>query len=171
LVYGTSVIYQERPYYIVFAVDRFEVLAYSEIDPDAITNTELREKPLIGPIMVVALFPESEKERQQLLDDVFAGKPDLERRPEYWDVYVQHFPEIIERASPLAKLADDRPDARDKINAFIRSRTDADELIGIPIVGKKDVFCFVLNKKTQRPIGVIDFDPWQTPAQTINLTE
>ena len=28
LVFGTTVIYQERPYYAVFAVDRFQVLAY-----------------------------------------------------------------------------------------------------------------------------------------------
>lgn len=165
LIYGTTIIYQERPYFVVFAVDRFEVLAYTEIDPDAIPNAALREKPLVGPIMAVAVFPESEKERQALLNSVFAGKPDIERRPEYWDLYANHFASIVERAIPLTKLADQLPDARDKINAFIRSRTDVDELIGIPVVGKKGVFNLVLNKTTQRPVGVIDFDLWEASAR------
>jgi len=163
LLYGTTVIYQERPYFVVFAVDRFEVLAYTEIDPDAIPENSLRDKPFVGPIMAVALFPESEEERQKLLADTFAGKPDLERRPEYWDIYTKHFDIIIERATPLAKLADERPDARNKIDAFTQSQTDIGELIGVPIVGKEGVFFFVLNKRTQHPVGLIDIDPWQTP--------
>ncbi len=168
LIYGTTVIYQERPYYVVFAIDRFEVLARAEIDLNAVPNNSLREKPFIGPVMAVALFPESEKERQQLLDDVFAGKPDLERRPEYWDVYGKHFASIVERATPLAQLANERPDARDQINAFILSQTDADDLIGVPVIGKQNAFCFVLNKTTRLPIGVIDFDPWEVPPPLID---
>jgi hypothetical protein len=162
LIYGTTVIYQERPYYVVFAIDRFEVLARTEIDPDAIPLDLLRIKPFIGPIIAVALFPESEQERQQLLNDVLAGKPDLERRPEYWDIYAKHSADVLERAMPLEKMADERPYARDRIDAFIQSRNDADELIGIPVVGKKGAFCFVLKKSTRLPIGIIDFDPWDT---------
>jgi hypothetical protein len=161
LIYGTTVIYQERPYYVVFAIDRFEVLARKEIDPDAIPYDSLREKPFIGPIVAVALFPESEHERQQLLTDVMEGKPDLERRPEYWDVYAKHSSAVLERATPLTELADKRPDARDRIDAFTQSRTDTDELIGIPVVGKKGAFCFVLNKTTRLPVGIINFDPWE----------
>ena len=33
LVYGTAIIFSERPYYLVFAVDRFEVLAHRDVDP------------------------------------------------------------------------------------------------------------------------------------------
>lgn len=161
LIYGTMTIYQERPYYVVFAIDRFEVLSRSEIDPDAIPDDSLRNKPFIGPIVAVALFPESEQERQQLLTDVLNGKPDLERRPEYWDVYAKHSADVLERATPLLTLIDERPDARDRIDAFIHSRNDADELIGIPVVGKKGAFYFVLNKSTRLPIGIIDFDPWE----------
>jgi len=163
LIYGTTVIYQERPYYVVFAIDRFEVLARTEIDHDAIPHDSLREKPFIGPILAVALFPESEQERQQLLSDVLEGKSDLERRPEYWDIYVRNSASILDRAKPLAVLAAERPDARNKINAFMQSQTDTDELICIPIVGKKGAFCFVLNKATQQPVGVINFDPWLAP--------
>jgi len=164
LIYGTTVIYQERPYYVVFAIDRFEVLARTEINTDTIPIDSLREKPFIGPILAVALFPESEQERQKLLDEVLAGKPDLERRPEYWDVYEKHTDSIIERAIPLARLAKERPDASDRINAFIQTQPDAHALIGIPVTGKKNTFLFVLNKITRLPTGVIDFDPWESPA-------
>ncbi len=171
LLYGTTVIYQERPYFVVFAVDRFEVLAYTEIDPEAIPSDALRDKPLIGPIMAVAQFPESDEGRQQLLDDLFAGKPDIERRPEFWDTVANQFDDIAKHATPLAIMAAERPDARKKIDAFIASRTDAAELIGVPIVGKEGAFFFVLNKVTQQPVGVIDFDPWETPAQISDQTD
>jgi len=171
LLYGTTVIYRERPYYVVFAIDRFEVLARTEIDPHAIRIDALRKKPFIGPILAVALMPENEKERQQLLDDVFAGKPDLERRPEYWDVYGKHTADIIERATPLAKMAKERPDARDRINAFIRSRTDGDDLIGLPVIGKKNTLFFVLDKMTRLPVGVIDFDPWEVPGPATSRSD
>ncbi len=167
LIYGTTVIYQERPYYLVFAVDRFEILARTEVDPAVVPDNLLREKPFIGPIIAVALFPESEAERQQLLEDTFAGMPDIERRPEYWDIYAPHSTQIMQRATPLATLAEERPDARKKIEAFIRSRGNAEELVGIPVIGKMNVSCFVLNKTTQLPIGVIDFDPWEPALSTL----
>lgn len=162
LIYGTTVIFQERPYYVVFAVDRFEVLARTEIDPDAIANDALREKPLVGPIFSFALFPESEKGRQQLLDDVINGKPDLERRPEFWDVYANHTDSVVARATPLTEMAAARPDVREKIDAFTQSRTDIKDLIGLPVIGKKGAFLFVLNRSTRMPVGFIDFDPWET---------
>ena len=162
LIYGTTVIFQERPYYVVYAIDRFEVLARTEIDAAAIRDESLRRKPFVGPIVAVALFPESEAERQRLLNEVLAGKPDLERRPEYWDVYAKHSSGILERATPLGELADERPDARDRIEAFMHSRNDADDLISIPVVGKKGAFYFVLDKTTRLPVGIIDSDPWQS---------
>jgi len=164
LIYGTNLMYQERPYYVVFAIDRFEVVARTEIDTNAFADESLREKPFVGPRLIMALFPENEQERQQLLDDVLEGRPDLERRPEFWHPYARHSVNVIERATRLTKLADQRPDARDKIETFIRSRSDADDLIGVPIVGKKGAFYFVLNASTQLPVGVIDFDPWIVPA-------
>jgi len=164
LIYGTNLMYQERPYYVVFAIDRFEVVARTEIDTNTFADESLRNKPFIGPVLIMALFPEQEQLRQQLLDDVLAGKPDLDRRPEYWHPYARHSVNVIERATPLTKLADERPDARDQIEAFMRSRTDADDLIGIPIVGKKGAFWFVLKASTQHPVGVIDIDPWVVPA-------
>ena len=167
LIYGTTVIYQERPYFVVFAIDRFEVMAYNEIDPDQIPNDSLRDKPFIGPMLAVALFPDSEQERQHLLDDFLAGKPDIERRPEYWDVYAKHSASVIERATPLTKLMDERPDARHQIDAFMQSQAAAntDDLICVPIIGKKGAFYFVLDRTTQLPVGVIDFDPWERPIQ------
>ena len=168
LIYGTTIIYQERPYYVVFAIDRFEVVGKTEIDPNDIRYDALRKKPLIGPMLVVALFPDSEQERQELLNDVLSGKPDLERRPEYWDVYAKHSASVIERGIPLTKMADKRPDAREKIEAFIQSQAHSDEMVGVPIMGKKGAFYFVLNSTTRRPLGILNIDPWEPSVPTTN---
>ncbi|RLA27474.1 MAG: hypothetical protein DRR11_18190 [Gammaproteobacteria bacterium] len=171
LIYGTTVIYQERPYYVVFAIDRFEVVGKTEIDTSDIRIDALREKPLIGPMLVVALFPDSEQERQELLNDVLSGKPDLERRPEYWDVYAKHSDSVIARGITLPNMADKRPDARDKIEAFIQSQAHSDEMVGLPIIGKKGAFYFVLNSTTRRPLGVINFDPWEPSVPATDSTD
>ena len=47
LIYGINVVYGERPYYLVFAVDRFEVVGKIEIDADKIKYPDLKLKPNI----------------------------------------------------------------------------------------------------------------------------
>ena len=61
LVYGVISIYQDRPYYTVFAVDRFYVLAGEDVDRDELARRErevrIGEKPLCGPLLVAASRP------------------------------------------------------------------------------------------------------------------
>ena len=46
------------------------------------------DKPLSGPLLVVATRPSDGAGLQKLLDEtVFGGKPDIERRPEFWSRY------------------------------------------------------------------------------------
>lgn len=164
LIYGTQLIYFERPAYLVFAIDRFEVVSYSEIDAAAIPPEIQQNTPLVGPLFTVAKLPATEEEMQQLLTDVMAGKPDIERRPERWELYSRHARDVLGRARPLTEIAAERPDASERIDAFISARPGTGALLGIPIVGRNGAYCFVLDKETQQPVGVIAFDPWDVPV-------
>lgn len=165
LIYGTTVIYTERPYFAVFAVDRFEVIARHEVDLTQVATPELLDKPLSGPILVVALLPDTTEGMQRLLDEtVFEGKPDIERRPEFWRPYAEQVGRVIARLKALDALA-----ARDA------SRTDrllehldrpADELGYVPLIGKDRDFAFVIDKQTGAPIDLLDIDPWPQAPQS-----
>lgn len=162
LVYGTTALYQERPYYLVFAVDRLEILAYKDVDSSMIEYEELRRKPFIGPILAVASLPEGQDEFQRLLEETaFEGKPDIERRPEFWSPYANRSDDVIARAKSLAELLERYPETRTEISKLTESLdAEIDDLAYIPLVGRETSFAFVIDAETATPIDIIDVDPW-----------
>lgn len=162
LVYGTTTLYQERPYYLVFAVDRLEILAYKDVDSSMIEYEELRRKPFIGPILAVASLPEGQDEFQRLLEETaFEGKPDIERRPEFWSPYANRSDDVIARARSLAELLERYPETRTEISKLTESLdAEIDDLAYIPLVGRETSFAFVIDAETATPIDIIDVDPW-----------
>jgi len=162
LVYGTVTVYQERPYYSVFAVDRFQILAYKDVDSSMIEHEELRQKRFVGPILVVANLPEDQIEFQRLLQEtVFEGKPDIERRPEYWSPYANRSAEVLARAKSLARLFDRKPEARAEISRLAENlNSDIGNLAYLPLIGRDTSFAFIIDAGTATPVGIINVDPW-----------
>jgi hypothetical protein len=161
LIYGTAVIYTERPYFTVFAVDRFEVVARREVDTALIASPELRDKPLAGPVLAVALLPEAPEELQKLLEEVIIeGKPDIDRRPEYWQPYAAHAQRVIDKSRSLNALTA-REETRPKVERLLRRLgRPIEELSFLPLIGKDRDFAFVIDKQTGEPLDLIDVDPW-----------
>ncbi len=158
LVYGTTIIYQERPYYTVFAVDRFQVLAKDEVELATVPSGRLGDKPFVGPLLVVAVLPQDPQAYQRLLEEVlFEGKLDLDRRPEFWQPYAERSADVIARGTPLETLAQARPDAREEIERFAR---EDPALIYVPLVGREHDFAFVVDPETATPVGILNVDPW-----------
>lgn len=166
LVYGTTVFYQERPYYNVFVVDRFQVLGRGEVDPAAVDVEELGHKPVVGPLLTVAVLPEDPLEFQRLLEEVlFEGKPDLDRRPEYWRPYAERSADVVARGIALEQLAQARPGARREIESLLEGNA---ALVYVPMVSGDRDLALVIDPETAAPIEVIDVDPWlvgTTPSE------
>jgi hypothetical protein len=162
LIYGTTVIYQERPYYSVFAVDRFQALAYRDVDHSMIQHDALRQKPFIGPILAVASLPEDQETFQRLLQEtLFEGKPDIDRRPEFWTPYNDDHAAVIARAGKLTDLLAAKPEAETAITDLTEERgIDLSRLGYLPFVGRDESFTFVIDAETGEPIDIIDVNPW-----------
>ena len=121
LVYGVQVIFGERPYYLVFAVDRVEVVSKLEVDVNKIKYPDLKIKPNKGPILVFADFPEDKEERNKILFEVVTeGKPDLERRPEYYHPYISNTDRVIKKGKSLSALVGDNKDSKIKVDRFLK---------------------------------------------------
>lgn len=166
LAYGLTTIYSERPYFVVFAVDRFEVLARKDVDESAITDERLKTKSWSEPIYVVANLPDSLEAQQQLIDDVLQGKPDIERRPEFWSPYAEGAEQIMKKATPLAEFGRNRPDAEVFTTHIIESHENGERLSGVPVIGKQGSFVIVIEPDNKKPVGLIPIDPWATPEET-----
>ncbi len=162
LAYGINVIYGERPYYLVFAVDRLEVVGKVEVDAEKLKYPELKNKPSKGPILVFADFPEDTEERNKFLFEVtMEGKPDLERRPEYFHPYILNKDKVITKAKPLSDLHKNDESIKMKIDKFLQKNNGIeDDYLFLPMVGKNNDMAIVINKNTGLPVDGIAADPW-----------
>ncbi len=162
LVYGVSAIYEERPYFMVYAVDRFTLLAEKDVDFSQIEDQRLKEKPGVGPVMVLAKMPEDPQEKEALMMEVvFEGKPDLDRRPEYWVPYRENLEIIFTRTKTLQELKTKRAPVADIVDKMVAKYSGGiDDLAFVPMIGKNGDFAVVLEKETGKLIDAIDVDPW-----------
>lgn len=166
LVYGVTVIYTERPYVNVFAVDRFSIYSYRDIDgeqwQDALAAGRLDAKPWRGPVLAVATKPSDLAAAQRLLDEtVFGGKPDIDRRPEFWSRYEEETAQVVAVQRPLAALRAARPDAAARIAALPARLGRLESGLGfVPMVAKNRDVTMIVDAQTGEPLEVIDVDPW-----------
>lgn len=161
LVYGANVIFQERPYFVVFVVDRFVVVPKKDIDFDLIPSDELKDKPWRAPIFVFANLPATDEERYWLFEEVMMGKPDIDRRPEYWSSYAEKADQVIARADAFSEFRPKSAVDREKIEQARQRHANADQLVYLPIIANELVYSVLLDPETKQPVDFIDVNPWE----------
>jgi hypothetical protein len=163
LVYGVAVIYGERPYFNVFAVDRFTVLTRSDVDAAEWerASERLGAKPLVGPVLAVAMRPTDPAAQQRLLDEtVFGGKPDIDHRPESWVPYREQVSQVVARATPLGTLGGLRREAREQIEHLAaRLGLPAQRLGLLPVEVRQRYLTLVIDMTSGAPLEAIEQDP------------
>jgi len=170
LVYGLTIIHRERPYFMVFALDRFYLLSGPDVDAAKLAEGRaagrVDDKPLRGPVLVRANRPTDTEGLQRLLDEtIFGGQPDIERRPEYWQRFADDDGQVVGRSRPLTELHAARPDAAAKIAALAAKlgRTE-DQIRFLPLIAKNRDVSVIIDAATGVPIDVVDVDPWISGA-------
>ncbi len=161
LVYGAFTLYQERPYYMVFVVDRLNIVAEKNIDRSKLRFDELQQKPLANLIRVFARMPEGDEFQAFLKSVIFEGQPDMELRPEYWEPYLAGKEIIRNRIRPLSEL--DRVTEQDKrrVQEVIeRYSADHPRLGYLPIASVDRDIGMIMDMDTTEPIDIIRVDPW-----------
>jgi hypothetical protein len=161
LVYGSNVIFQERPYFVVFAIDRFIVVPAKDINFDEIPSEDMKNKPWREPIFVYANPPATEEAQSRLFEEVLEGKPDIERRPQYWSSYADKIDKVIARADPFSEFQPKSPADREKIERVRQRHANADQLVYLPIISNTLVYSVLLDPETKQPVEFIDINPWE----------
>lgn len=162
LAYGASVLFEGRPGYIAFAVDRFTVIPALDIDDTNLRYPELRTGILSRPNLVYVQQPADPEERSRLLEEFFQGGPDLDARPEYYEPYAEHTRAVLKRAHLVAGLYGNSNDRRAVVEQFARKRDlKLDEIRYLPLVGKDRDMAMIVENESGAVIGAIDLDPWQ----------
>jgi len=162
IAWGSFSLYQNRPYFMVYTVDRFEVLSKRDVDLDWITEPKFLEKPFSGPVLLFADMPADPAEFQNLLREVmFEGKPDLQFRPEFWKMYAERKQQVLEKSRPLDDLRNARPDSVIAIDKLVKQHGgDILQLRFVPALVQDGQFAVILNSSDGEDIDNLMIDPW-----------
>ena len=163
-LYGAFITINERPAYIVYAVDRFEVVPAAEVDTGRLQYPELDFGPLNGPSLVTARIPDDPMRSSNILLDVMLeGGVDIERRAELFEPYIGTTSGVLERSKPIAKILHARQvDVETLQQVAAENKIDLGSLRYVPIVGKYKSMTALIHPATGDLIGVLDIDPWVT---------
>jgi hypothetical protein len=160
--WGAYALYQNRPYFMVFTLDRFEVLSKRQVDFSDIGNPQFTDKPFSGPILLYASMPKQGPEFQKLLNEVmFEGKPDLQFRPEFWSLYAEKQKLALAKSSPLLELRQARPGQVAKIDRLVENNGgDIAKLNYVPAMLRDGRFAAILDAHSGEIIDTLVIDPW-----------
>ena len=158
---GTWTFYQERPYYLVFAVDRFNLVAEKHIDKSLLRYDELKQKPFADVIPVFARLPEDQEKFQEFLHSVLNGEPDLESRPEFWEPYAAGTDAVLARTRPIGELRRTTETDERRVRTIIdRHEAEHPNLGILPIGTVKNDIGMIMDMDTAEPLDIVLVDPW-----------
>lgn len=150
------VVTQARPVWIVFNVDRFDLVQSKDVDAMYINKAvfPFRKMSWLGPQWVASVFPKKINEKNELLIQSSLGGPDLPQRP---DLYVDLSTiSYLATAKPLNSLIN----FNNKFNvekALLKFPT-ADAWL--PLVSGKKFAVVLINKNKKVPLGIAILNPW-----------
>jgi len=159
---AVSVIHARRPYYTVFAVDRFEAVSRPEVETAQIGFAELDSRPGHEPRLVYAELPKDRKLLEILMDEtVFEGKKDIDRRPEFWKPYAAGISVLKAAAPPLENLLNGDKGRAKKVRRWLSQQAgNATDYVYLPLRGKAGDVTVILHADIAYPVDIIAVDPW-----------
>ena len=162
LSWGVYSLYQNRPFFMVHTVDRFEVISKREVDINWIKEPRFLNKPFVGPILLFANMPTDPVAYQKLLKEImFEGKPDLQFRPEFWSLYSEKKQFALQKSRPLIELRNALQASEDVIDTLVRKHGgDINQFVFVPVQQKDGQFTAILQAGTGEFVDTLMIDPW-----------
>ena len=159
LLYGVYSIEQGRPAWLVYNVDRFELVRKNELINTNIQQArpQFQQPSWFKPQYVATEFA---KDIQQRNDEMFAevlGGISIAQRPERYVELTQAKTQIQQRALPLVELQQYNPKTEvektlakyPKANAWLPLKANAEDMV------------VLINKETASVIKIVDLRPWK----------
>lgn len=162
LVYGGTIIYQQRPAFVVFSIDRFTTVAAAEVDFDQLKYPTLHRTIGIGPQLAQVRLPQEPKSQQELLFGVLMkGEKDIEFRSEFYEPYKPDLQALRSRGIDIQKISTLDATAKQAVEQFITRRGGRlEDDLYLPLKGKNKDIVVVLSPKDGLPVDFIGISPW-----------
>ena len=160
LAYGVHVVYLARPVYLVFAYDRFELVAAKDIDPQdlaKVTREEFKRLPLGRPGTIAAEPPRDPKVQMDIIMTALQGK-DLHLYPQYYVPYAEQVQNALKHAQPVSILTQRDPEA---VQRALRSAGRSPESVKYLVLrGRSEDAAVLIDAASGAPLEILRVDPW-----------
>lgn len=163
LAYGMRTVFEGRPAFVVFSVDRFEVSRAYEIDPKSLetalnAHNKNAEVGWLEPKWVGAVPSKDHDRRQKIMFDSVVGGNDWPQLPELFVSLEEVNKQILERSKPLDALRKLHPG-----DSVIESELSAwknSDVKWLPLASNAKNMTVLVDAKTADVIKIIDINPW-----------
>jgi hypothetical protein len=163
LAYGILVISEARPVYMVFTVDRFDLVAANDLKPEElarVTRPEFKDISWGRPRTVAVRSPTNPEEQFRVIQSALAGS-DLQTFPQYFVPYAELAAEALERSKPAARLRKAHPEEAAEIDAALRrAERGIDDVRYLPLKARARDYSVLLDAKTGAILGFAKVNPW-----------
>jgi hypothetical protein len=160
LAYGIHTVYLARPVYLVFTVDRFDVVTAKDLDPqdlEKVTNAQFKHLPLGRPRYIAAVLPADSAEQLKIMSSALGGK-DLQMYPQQYVPYEQEAAEALKRAKPLDVLIKRAPET---VRAYLSSARRSEESVRfLPLRASQKDAAVLLDAVSGTPLEILLVEPW-----------
>lgn len=164
LCYGVYTIAIVRPAFIVYNVDRFDVVLANGLDPQSAAlakDERFQSAPWTGPIMIGSKMPTDRVQRNKILTESVLGGYDLPQLPQYYVPLSEISDQIRSRLQPLEKLRKSNSNADPAVLAKLESYIARGEAVGFVPVHARDVdLTAVIDRKSATVLEILPLDPW-----------
>jgi hypothetical protein len=155
--YGVKVVADGRPVWLVFNIDRVDVIQAYQIDYSHAESIapEYKSGSLVGPQWVAALPPGNITAREELMFSSLMGGSDIQHRPDLYISIATAAPDIVKHARPITDLY--RLNSDEHVNKALSEWPKADAFL--PIQGKNGWMVVLVHKDVGHIFGIADLKP------------
>jgi len=158
LIYGYSVVAQARPAFVVFVLDRFELVIAADLAAEELAQArfpEFRSVPWNGPALAAADLPTDPAERQKLIALAPAGI-DAQHFPRYYVPYAQRTRQVLARAVTVAQLRATEPVTAQAVDAWLAASATCEDAVRALLLRTRFAWLVVLvDPQTAQPVKML----------------
>ena len=162
LIFGVASIYQARPVYFAFVIDRFETVSAADLEASSLQDAapEYQQLTRGGPKWVGVEMPRDKKVHEQVMMAAALHGTGPELLPRYYRPVEELLKDGVKRARPIVDLKQFNPEA--VVEAKIAPHQSASvELVFFPLAGRDRDLTVLIDKQTGDIIEVVDLRPWK----------
>lgn len=159
LAAGLAVATPARPAYIAVLPMRATLVRANELHLVPHPGPSYTGAPWRGPQVVAVIDPPTAALRSALMEDILAGRPDIDYRPAYYRALATRIDDLLKHAEPMQAHLAARPALARQAGRWLEARghRGPGALRVYPLIAPDGELTLVLDPRTRQVVGIA---PW-----------